>query len=438
MTDHDDPGSHDIAATDQPGGSDTWAPGQHPLSPATGPSADDTPPQPWPAPRMPPPPSADAPPPVPVAAQPAEASPPQPWPQRSAHHRIPEPGGHPGGQHHITPSPAQGVAAPTPAPRRVNYIRTDDLQRLPRRPPSRGWRRLLYRLTGGHINPGQSAQDKRRAELQRRARTLLRGNYRIGVLGKGGVGKTTIAACLGSTLAQLRQEDRVVAIDADTAFGKLGSRVDPDAVDSYWELVTDQHLHTFPDVRSRVGANTAGLFVLPGDRCPLDPGLYHEALARLDPHFAITIIDCGATMATEVTRAVVADLDAAIVVTTPWADGASTAHQSLRWLAEHATPGLLRRTAVILNDSDGNADHKTRSAVAESFVGRGLPVFQIPFDRRLRPGGVIDINRGITTQTRQRFLEIAATLASNFGDNTHRHRHPLPPPGSGGPVTGSR
>ena len=45
-----------------------------------------------------------------------------------------------------------------------------------------------------------------------------------------------------------------------------------------------------------------------------------------------------------------------------------------------------------------------------------------PFDRRLRPGGVIDINRGMTSQTHQRFLEIAAALASDFGDNTHRHR----------------
>ena len=322
---------------------------------------------------------------------------------------------------------------------RGDYIRTDDLERLPRRPPSRGWRRLLYRVTGGHVNPGQSVKEKRRAELERRARTLLRGNYRIGVLAKGGVGKTTIAVCVGSTFAQLRDEDRVVAVDADTGFGELGSRVDPRAVDSYWELVTDQHLHTFADVRSRVGANTAGLFVLPGDpdlRHPLDVALYHEAVSRLDRHFAITIVDCSATADTPVTRAVAPDLDAAIVVTTPWAEGASTAHQSLNWLAEYGTPDLLRRTIVIVNDSDGNADQKMRAAIADSFTGRGIPVFEVPFDRRLRPGGVIDITRGMSGHTRQRFLEIAAALASNFGDNTHRHREPRPPE-SGGPVTGT-
>ena len=47
-------------------------------------------------------------------------------------------------------------------------------------------------------------------------------------------------------------------MDADTAFGKLGSRVDPKAIGSYWELAGDQHLETFADVRSRVGNNSAG------------------------------------------------------------------------------------------------------------------------------------------------------------------------------------
>jgi hypothetical protein len=39
------------------------------------------------------------------------------------------------------------------------------------------------------------------------------------------IGKTTVAASVGSIFAQLRQDGRVVAIDADTAFGKLTARV---------------------------------------------------------------------------------------------------------------------------------------------------------------------------------------------------------------------
>ncbi len=101
------------------------------------------------------------------------------------------------------------------------------------------------------------------------------------VSGKGGVGKTTVSASIGSVFAELRQDDRVVAIDADTAFGKLGSRVDPNAQGSYWELASDQHLESFADVRSRVGNNAAGLFVLAGEGSParrrvLDPAIYRE------------------------------------------------------------------------------------------------------------------------------------------------------------------
>ena len=38
------------------------------------------------------------------------------------------------------------------------------------------------------------------------------------------IGKTTVAACAGSSFVQVRHDDRVVAIDADTAFGRVGAR----------------------------------------------------------------------------------------------------------------------------------------------------------------------------------------------------------------------
>ena len=192
-------------------------------------------------------------------------------------------------------------------------------------------------------------------------------------MGKGGVGKTTVSACVGSVFAELRQDDRVVAIDADTAFGKLGSRVDPKAPGSYWELASDQHLETFADVRSRVGNNAAGLFVLAGEATParrrvLDPAIYREATSRLDRHFTISIIDCSSTMDSPVTQEVLRDLDALIVVSSPWVDGAAAAGQTMDWLAARGLTGLLQRTVIVLNDSDGHADKRTRSILAQQFA----------------------------------------------------------------------
>jgi hypothetical protein len=50
------------------------------------------------------------------------------------------------------------------------------------------------------------------------------------------IGKTTVAASVGSILVQLRQDGRVVAIDADTSFGKLAARDSPHATGSCWDL----------------------------------------------------------------------------------------------------------------------------------------------------------------------------------------------------------
>ena len=181
---------------------------------------------------------------------------------------------------------------------------------------------------------------------------------------------------MGSVFAELRQDDRVVAIDADTAFGKLGSRVDPKAQGSYWELAADQHLETFADVRSRVGNNAAGLFVLAGEATParrrvLDPAIYREATSRLDRYFTISIVDCSSTMDAPVTQEVLRDLDALIVVSSPWVDGASAAGQTMDWLANRGLTGLLHRTVVVLNDSDGHADKRTRSILAQQFAESG-------------------------------------------------------------------
>ena len=49
------------------------------------------------------------------------------------------------------------------------------------------------------------------------------------------IGKTTVATGVGSIFAQVRQDDRVVAIHADTAFGTLGARVDLSTTGSYWD-----------------------------------------------------------------------------------------------------------------------------------------------------------------------------------------------------------
>jgi MinD-like ATPase involved in chromosome partitioning or flagellar assembly len=323
--------------------------------------------------------------------------------------------------------PDPRVAPPPPTGSYADRIRRDELVPAKRLAPTRGWRLTVLRLTFGVVNLGQSEDEIREAELEAQIKSVLRGHYKIGVMGKGGVGKTTVSASIGSIFAELRQDDRVVAIDADTAFGKLGSRVDPKAMGSYWELAGDQHLETFADVRSRVGNNAAGLFVLAGEASParrrvLDPAIYREATARLDRHFTISIVDCSSTMDTPVTQEVLRDLDALVVVSSPWVDGAAAAGQTMDWLANRGLTSLLQRTVVVLNDSDGHADKRTRAILAQQFAGQGQAVVEVPFDGHLRPGGVIDRTTEMSPATRRKFIEIAAALAEHFPINDDRGR----------------
>ena len=329
------------------------------------------------------------------------------------------------------PAPMRPQAPPHPAPPPSAWPDAAFPPPGSTRPPLRavgGWRRIVELITFGLVKPGPSAAQREEVQFEAAIRTVLHGNHKVGVLGKGGVGKTSVAASVGSIFAELRRQDRIVAIDADTAFGRLASRIDPESTNSFWELTADKNLHSYTDVMARVGRNTAGLHVLGGEpaagpRRVLDPAIYREAALRLDRHFAISVIDCGSTMDAPVTQEVLRDLDALIVVSSPWADGASAAAKTMDWLDDHNLRGLLQRTIVVLNDSDGHADKRTRSLLAREFINHGQPVVEVPFDPHLRPGGVIDVSTEMDPATRLRFLQVAATVTGYFGSRTAEPRN---------------
>lgn len=358
---------------------------------------------------------APAPPPPPVASRPAPPRPPTPAPTPARPPAPPTFRPHP-------PAAAPAPAAPTPRPQPSAAPQL----------PDRGWRRALRLATFGLIDLGPSPAQRREAQFEQAIQARLYGNYKVGVLGKGGVGKTSVAASVGSLFAELRRQDHVVAIDADTAFGRLGSRIDPASTGSFWELTADQNLRSFDDVVARLGRNAAGLHVLGGEpasgpRRVLDPAIYREATRRLDRHFTISVIDCGSTMDAPLTQEVLRDLDALIVVSSPWADGASAAARTLEWLADHGLTTLLAHSLVVLNDSDGHADKRTRALLAREFIDHGRPVIEVPFDPHLRPGGVIDVNGEMAPATRRKFLEVTATIAGYFARRPDRSADRRPP-----------
>lgn len=363
------------------------------------------------------------PPPRELAPRPRPSAPPPPPP--AARPSPPLPGGAPAPPQPAPPSP------PSFPPPQTSPQRPAPPAAQPREIPDRGWRRALRLVTFGLINLGPSPAQRQEAQFEAAIQTRLYGNYKVGVLGKGGVGKTSVAASVGSLLAELRRQDHVVAIDADTAFGRLSSRIDPGSTRSFWELTADKNLRSFDDVAARLGRNSAGLHVLGGEpaagpRRVLDPAIYREAALRLDRHFTISVIDCGSTMDAPLTQEVLRDLDALIVVSSPWADGASAAARTMEWLADQGLTTLLQHSIVVLNDSDGHADKRTRALLAREFTDHGRPVIEVPFDPHLRPGGVIDVNDEMARATRRKFLEVTATIVGYFAARPDRSGERVP------------
>jgi len=123
-----------------------------------------------------------------------------------------------------------------------------------------------------------------------------------------------------------------------------------------------------------------------------------------------------------VTQEVLRDLDAVVVVSTPWVDGAAAAGQTLDWLANRGLTNLLESTIVVLNDSDDHADKRTRTILVQQFSSQGQLVVEVPFDEHLRPGGVIDGSRGMSPSARRRLLEVCAALAAHFPTQDARSR----------------
>jgi MinD-like ATPase involved in chromosome partitioning or flagellar assembly len=387
------------------------APPRRPVAPPPLPQPAATPP---PRPHQGPPPAPRPPQqPAPPFAPRAQFAPPLPPPPL----RMPPPPQH---------VPAAGPPAPLALPHPAGAPPTPGAESSGP-PPGGGWRRLVHAASFGLVNPGPSAADRETAELEAAVKIPLHGNYKVGVLGKGGVGKTSVAASIGSLLAELRQQDRVVAIDADTAFGRLSSRIDPSTTGSFWELTSEKNLETFADVTARLGRNDARLYVLGGEpaagpRKVLDPAIYREAATQLDRHFSITVVDCGSTMDAGVTQEVLRDLDALIVVSSPWADGASAAAKTMEWLSDRGQSNLLRHSVVVLNDSDGHSDKRTRSLLAREFTDHGQQVVEVPFDPHLRPGGVIDVRDELAPPTRRKLLQVAATVTGYFAARPEQDR----------------
>jgi MinD-like ATPase involved in chromosome partitioning or flagellar assembly len=298
-------------------------------------------------------------------------------------------------------------------------LSTGMLLRSIKPPPSEGWRRLLYVLSGRLINVGESPRAARHNDLVAQINRPLRGCYRIAVVSlKGGVGKTTISATLGSTLAAIRG-DRVIAVDANPDRGTLSQKIPLETPATVRQLLHDAGaIERYSDVSNYTSRGPSGLEVLASESDPavseaFSADDYSRTLDILERFYGLVLTDCGAGLLHSAMSAVLAKADALIVVSSGSIDGARSASATLDWLEAHGHEDLVRSSVAVINAVRPRSGNVDMQKVLDHFSRRCRAVRLVPFDPHLEEGAEVDLTR-LRRQTRDALTELAAVVAGGF------------------------
>lgn len=294
------------------------------------------------------------------------------------------------------------------------------LVKRPVRPaPVGGWRKALYTLSGRSVNLGNGAKEQHLVELTRQINQPLQGCYKVAVLSlKGGVGKTTTTATLGSMFGSIRG-DRVVAVDANPDRGTLSQKIPLETPATVRNLLRDENsIEKYSDVRGYTSQNRHRLEVLASDSDPavseaFSGGDYTRTVDMLEKFYSIVLTDCGTGLMHSAMQAILEGADSLIVVSSGSVDGARSASATLDWLDAHGYSRLVATSVAVINAVRPRTGKVDLPRVVEHFEQRCRAVKLIPFDPHLEEGAEIDLDR-LRPGTREAVLELAAVVAQDF------------------------
>ncbi|WP_373317520.1 MinD/ParA family ATP-binding protein, partial [Streptomyces glebosus] len=228
---------------------------------------------------------------------------------------------------------------------------------------------------------------------------------------RGGSGKSTVAALLGTTYAHYRQ-DPVLFLEADPALGSLPLRLGAESLRWTTSDIADLvkpdmslldvtgYLVQLPDNAWLLPASQGRIGVM------LDSRAYERAVVALRRYFGVMVIDCE-TLPAEVGRVALASAHGRVLTAPATPEGISSTHSVLQWmqgLPRHVIAGtvvvlteLVRRSGLDL----GEAVQRLRST--------GVSVQVLPYDRHLAGGGRIHTDL-LAHPTRQAAARLAADV----------------------------
>jgi MinD-like ATPase involved in chromosome partitioning or flagellar assembly len=289
-----------------------------------------------------------------------------------------------------------------------------------RKPANRGWRKGLLSATGGVVNLGPSGKELREMEFEERVRTPITGCHKLAVISlKGGVGKTTTAAALGSMFASLRG-DRVIAVDANPDRGTLGDKI---VAGLNTHTVRDfvrrsNQLDKYSAVREFTAQAESRLEVLCSESDPLASMAFSESDYRvisdiLERFYNLVLTDCGTGLLHSAMVGVLAKAHQVVIVSSASLDGARSASATLDWLEAHSYKDLARDSVTVVTSVRPRADAVHLDEIVSHFARRTRAVVAVPYDPHLAEGGQIDLSR-MSKGAYHAYLELAAEVGDAF------------------------
>lgn len=265
------------------------------------------------------------------------------------------------------------------------------------------------------LSPAEQRAEERRTQVRRH----LLSTYQIGVISvKGGVGRTTVTAALGSTFAGIRA-DRVVAIDANPHFGDLSTRTGRHPFGlTLRDLAQANDVDAFASVQAFTMTNSSDLDVVASAwtteaNVALSGAEYATGINILRRHYNLLLADCGTGVLDSATGGVLSTAQAVVVVTPATVGGVTGAVATLNWLHSHGLQHLVAKSIVAIVQHQPAKPNIDVDAVQDLFATAKLTTQLLPYDAHLAEGGEIDL-RLVEPETRLAFEELAATLADGF------------------------
>jgi MinD-like ATPase involved in chromosome partitioning or flagellar assembly len=271
------------------------------------------------------------------------------------------------------------------------------------------------------INVGQSPDELYEIDLHNRIRRNPLSSYQIGVVGlKGGVGRTSVTAALGSVLGQVRG-DGILAVDADPHGGNLADRTGRQTAASIADLLAATRLTNYNDMRAYTSMNASNLETLAAlDYSTARREFTDDEWKRLtdivSQYYNLVLADCGAGLFGPAARAVLSTVSSLAIVASASVDGARQAAVTLNWLRQNGYHALLGHSCVVINHlvpGKAPVDVADLAQQFQRYVPPGRVVI-LPWDKHIAAGAQIEFDL-LSNPFRRATLELAAALSDDFG-----------------------